>query len=45
MTQRKFVLLPLNEILPDYIHPVEGRTVSRLLRECPDTSEVKPLSR
>jgi 2-amino-4-hydroxy-6-hydroxymethyldihydropteridine diphosphokinase len=37
---RKFVLVPLCEMAPDFIHPVIGKTVSELLKVCPDTSKV-----
>ncbi len=39
--ERKFVLIPLNEILPDLLHPVLNKTVSVLLRELKDSLEVK----
>ena len=39
--ERRFTLLPLNEILPDYIHPVLGKPISSLLNECEDTLIVK----
>lgn len=38
--ERRFVLMPLNEIAPDQIHPGLGRTVSHLLQEAPDTGKV-----
>ena len=37
---RKFALVPVNEILPDYIHPVLGKKVSELLLACFDRSNV-----
>ena len=37
MAIRNFVLAPLNEIMPDFIHPVTHKPVATLLRECPDT--------
>jgi len=40
ITNRKFVLVPLKEILPDFIHPEIGKTVSQMLEECNDTSWV-----
>jgi 2-amino-4-hydroxy-6-hydroxymethyldihydropteridine diphosphokinase len=38
--ERRFVLEPLVEILPDLLHPCFGRSVSELLRACADTSSV-----
>lgn len=37
MAQRNFVLCPLNEIMPDFIHPILGKKISELLLESPDT--------
>ena len=38
MHLRRFVLQPLCEIAPNYIHPIFNKTLSQLLEECPDTS-------
>ncbi len=40
---RKFVLVPLKEIAGDFIHPVDGKSISELLKECPDESDVEML--
>jgi 2-amino-4-hydroxy-6-hydroxymethyldihydropteridine diphosphokinase len=41
LAERRFVLEPLFEIAPDFVHPVLGLTVSELRRRCSDTSEVR----
>lgn len=38
---RRFVLEPLNEIVPNFIHPVFNKSISELLNECEDTSDLK----
>jgi 2-amino-4-hydroxy-6-hydroxymethyldihydropteridine diphosphokinase len=40
MEQRNFVLIPLNEIAPNYIHPVLNFPTSTLLKQCKDESHV-----
>lgn len=41
MTERAFVLVPLAEIAPNWIEPVSGNKIVKLLRNV-DTSGVKP---
>jgi 2-amino-4-hydroxy-6-hydroxymethyldihydropteridine diphosphokinase len=38
--ERKFVLVPLDEIAPGFVHPVLNKQVKRILEECTDKSEV-----
>ncbi len=38
---RKFVLEPLNELIPKYFHPILNKSVQVLLQECTDTLNVK----
>ncbi len=40
-TRRRFVLLPLAEVLPAFRDPLSGRTVQQLLEDCPDTSRIE----
>lgn len=43
LQKRKFVLVPLNEIAPRFIHPSIGKNISTLLKECIDDCEVELL--
>jgi 2-amino-4-hydroxy-6-hydroxymethyldihydropteridine diphosphokinase len=43
IADRRFVLEPLNEISPDFIHPVIGKTIHQLLLECKDELGVKKI--
>ncbi|KAB7729019.1 2-amino-4-hydroxy-6-hydroxymethyldihydropteridine diphosphokinase [Rudanella paleaurantiibacter] len=38
--ERRFTLVPLCELAPDFVHPVLGQTNAHLLQQCPDTGEV-----
>jgi len=37
---RRFVLVPLAEIAPNFIDPLSGKTIMQLLESCPDQSGV-----
>lgn len=41
--ERKFVLLPLEEIAPGLLHPIFKKSVTQLLKECKDASIVRSL--
>src|SRR5664280_758460 len=43
MHERKFVLIPLCEIAPRPVHPVFGKTMTKLLKECEDAGKIKKL--
>lgn len=40
IAERKFTLIPLNDISPDYMHPLLKSSNSNLLENCKDNSEV-----
>jgi 2-amino-4-hydroxy-6-hydroxymethyldihydropteridine diphosphokinase len=40
ISQRRFVLLPLCEIAPQYVHPVLKKKVNELLTQCEDETKV-----
>ena len=43
MENRRFVLEPLLEIIPDFVHPVSGKTIKEMYNECDDPSYVSLL--
>lgn len=43
ISNRKFVLMPLNELSPKMIHPVLKKTINELLSLCKDTLKVSLL--
>lgn len=38
--ERRFTMVPLAELAPDFVHPVLQKTNTQLLAECPDAGEV-----
>jgi len=45
LDERKFVLLPLNDLAPGFISPAHDKSISQLLRECPDDSYIHPFEK
>ena len=41
IANRRFVLIPLNELSPNLLHPVHNKTIHQLLAECTDPLKVK----
>lgn len=44
LPERRFALMPLHEIAPDFIHSASGKTIEQLLLELTDELFVKKLS-
>jgi len=44
MHLRRFTLLPLQEVHPEWMHPISGQSISALLEVCPDTAVPTKLS-
>jgi 2-amino-4-hydroxy-6-hydroxymethyldihydropteridine diphosphokinase len=42
--KRRFTLIPLNEISPEYVHPVLNKSINELLAGCSDSLDVKNFS-
>lgn len=45
IANRKFVLIPMNELAPEETHPVNGKTQRQMLEECKDLLTVEKLGR
>lgn len=41
IAERRFILTPLHEIAPNFVHPVHKKEISTLLNECTDLLEVQ----
>ena len=44
ITERSFVLVPMNEIAPEFVHPLLKKTLRSLLEEIPNPQQVVQLS-
>ncbi|MEO8108406.1 MAG: 2-amino-4-hydroxy-6-hydroxymethyldihydropteridine diphosphokinase [Ginsengibacter sp.] len=44
IANRRFVLVPLDELSPGFVHPILHKTIHELLSTCKDELEVKPVS-
>jgi 2-amino-4-hydroxy-6-hydroxymethyldihydropteridine diphosphokinase len=43
LQERRFTMLPLDEVSPDFVHPGYKKTIREILNECPDQSPVNRL--
>jgi 2-amino-4-hydroxy-6-hydroxymethyldihydropteridine diphosphokinase len=41
LQERAFVLVPLQEIAPDWVHPISGLSMTALLEACPDQEGIQ----
>lgn len=41
LTERRFVLIPMAQLAPEFRHPVAHKSITQLLAETPDHSEVR----
>ncbi len=44
MVKRNFVLTPLSEIAPNFIHPLLNKSISKLLTELADNSKIEQIT-
>lgn len=45
LQDRAFVLVPLADVAPDWVHPILGKSVARMLADLPeaDRAEIRPM--
>lgn len=41
---RRFTLVPLNDLMPEFLHPKLNQPISELIEKCADQNEVKKLN-
>lgn len=41
MAERAFVLLPLHDVVDDWVHPVLGRSIRNLISDLPDDQQIR----
>lgn len=41
---RRFALVPMCEVAPEWVHPIFGRTQQELLQQCPDECVVREMA-
>jgi len=44
LSERKFVLIPLLEIEPEFLHPVLNKSIREICHDCPDLETVSKIS-
>lgn len=45
MCERAFVLYPLRDVAPAWIHPVSGKSIDDLIRNLPSGQQIKPMEK
>ena len=43
MHERAFVLLPLHDVVPEWVHPITGSSIATLIAALPDDQMIRPL--
>lgn len=43
LQDRMFVLVPIQELNPNWIHPISNKNISTLIKECADTLQVEKI--
>ena len=43
MHERAFVLLPLHDVVRDWVHPITGSSIATLIEALPDDQMLRPM--